>query len=184
MRYFIGFLVVILLLIFLIVLIVSGTGPKQTLNRAKALPDYATTDALASMSIAGPINAQSLHNSVVITVGREQVVYQQVQGYDNNVVRTQTYANTEASYDAFLRALNVAGFVKGNSEKALANEQGVCPLGQRYVFALNEGSKQIQRFWSTSCGTRTYGGNTSMTLTLFQAQVPDYSTLTQNVQLN
>jgi hypothetical protein len=184
MRYFIGFLVAILLLILLIILLVSGNSPKKAVTSFKTLPSYANTDAVASMSIAGPINADSLHASVAVSVSRTQVVFQQMQGYNNTVVRTQKFANNEASYDAFLRALDLAGFTKGNSDKALSNEQGVCSLGQRYVFALNQGNTQLQRFWSTSCGTRTYGGNTSITMTLFQAQVPGYSSLTQNVRLN
>lgn len=184
MRYFIGILVAILLLILLIIMLVSGNTPKKAVTSFKTLPSYATTDAVASMSIAGPINAESVHASIAISVSRTEVVYQQFQGYDNTVVRTQKFTNTEASYDAFLRAIDLAGFTKGNSAKALSNEQGVCALGQRYVFALNQGDTQLQRFWSTSCGTRTYGGSTGTTITLFQAQVPGYGTLTQNVRLN
>jgi hypothetical protein len=183
MRYFIGFMVTIFLLILIIFLIVTG-GSKTPKVTARQLDSYATTSAIASMSIAGPITAQSTHNEVLISVGRDQVTYEQISGYDNNVVLTKTYENTEASYYAFLRALNTAGFTKGDRAKAVANEQGICPLGQRYVFALDQDGTQLQRFWSTNCGSHTYGGNTSTTLTLFQAQVPDYNTLTQNVQLN
>ncbi len=184
MRYFIGFLITIALLILLIVLLVTGGGSKTPKTTPKQLDSYSSTDAVTTATIAGPITAQSTHNEVVISVGRDQVVFEQIQGYDNTVVNTQSYDNTEASYYAFLRALNTVGFTKGNTDPKLANEQGICPLGQRYVFEVTQNSKDLQRFWSTSCGAKTYLGNTNTTLALFKAQVPNYSLLTQNVQLN
>ena len=62
--------------------------------------------------------------------------------------------------------------------RSSANEKGYCPLGNRYVFEIIEGGDAIQRYWATNCANRkTYKGNLSLTLMLFQAQVPDYNTL-------
>lgn len=183
MRYFIGFIITILLLVLLIILLVSGFGTQRKAIPTRSLPSYASTDSMAQATIAGRITSQQTHNVIIVSVTRDEVVYEQQVGYDGEVVKRQTYPNTQNSYDAFLRALAVAGFNKGNSNKNLQNSQGICPLGQRYNFDLTENSKDVFNFWSTSCGTRTYGGNTGMTLTLFQAQVPNYSTLVQNVQL-
>jgi hypothetical protein len=185
MRYFIGFFVTIVLLILLIVLLVNG-GSNSNAHKTtpKALDSYSSTDAVTSSTLAGPINAESLHNSIVISVRRTQVVYQQVQGYNGNVVNTVTFTNSEASYNAFLRALNTVGFTKGDANPKLTNSQGVCPFGQRYDFAVKDNGNTIQHYWSSSCAIGTYHGSTNATLSLFQAQVPDYLTLTSNIQLN
>jgi hypothetical protein len=81
-------------------------------------------------------------------------------------------------------SLSHAGFTKGNADKALSDERGYCPLGSRYIFELiDENGKTIERYWATSCGKpKTYQGNVSLTRSLFQAQVPDYSRLIQQDQ--
>lgn len=161
----------------------SGGRPKNKEVTQKSLDSYSSTSAITQATIAGPITAQSTYNEVVISVGRDNVVYQQIQGYDNHVVNSQTFTNSEASYEAFLKALNTADFTKGNTNPKYASAQGYCPLGQRYTFNLIDNGQQKINFWSTSCGVKTYGGNTSLTLALFQAQVPNYNDLTQGLAL-
>ncbi|HVV66789.1 MAG TPA: hypothetical protein VHB72_01805 [Candidatus Saccharimonadales bacterium] len=187
MRYFIGFLVTIGLLIILVVLLFSGGGgpnskkPKTT----KALTDYASSNAVVRMTIDGPINADTNHTAVRVTVGKDDATYQQIQGYQGTVVNTQSYANNENAYSNLLYALGHAGFTKGDNNKLLANEKGYCPLGKRYVFELLDGNNTVERYWTTSCGSaqpRTYKGNTTLTISLFEYQIPDYFTLTQSLQ--
>lgn len=136
------------------------------------------------MTIDGPITAQSTHNQVRVSVNRDTATFQQLVGYDGTVVNSKSYSNTTNSYDAFLRALAHAGFMLGNTNPAITNPTGYCPLGNIYSFELiNEGAI-VQNFWTTSCGSpKTYNGNTSLTISLFRSQIPDYSTLAQNTGL-
>ena len=61
---------------------------------------------------------------------------------------------------------------------------GLCPLGDRYVFEFKQDGKELERYWATNCGgTKTYSGNVSLTLALFQAQIPNYNDLVQSISL-
>lgn len=185
MRYFIGFLVTVGLVIILIILLFNGGGKSRVPNTTKTLTDYATTDSNVSMTIAGPINAVSLHQELRVTVDSNNVTFEQIAGYDGQVVNTQVFANTDSAYDAFLHALQHAGFTRGDNAPALKDDVGFCSTGQRYIFELNDSGKQLQRYWASSCGNpKTYQGALNLTMTLFQAQVPDYSNLASSPQLN
>lgn len=190
MRYFIGFLVTIGLLIVLIVLLLTGGGggskeaPKtsEKPRTVEQLAQFANTDAVARLTIDGQINANQSHQAVRITVSQSDVTYEQIQGYEGTVVNSQTYASNQSAYNNFLYALGHAGFTRGDDSKLLANEKGFCPLGSRYVFELIQGNSDIERYWATSCnGTKTYKGNVPTTLNLFQLQVPNYTDLTQDL---
>lgn len=184
MRYFVGFLIAIGLIILLIFLLVSGGNKPKNPVTPRTLPSYATRDSEVSMVLDGPVNSQQEHNQIRITVDRNAVIYQQIRGYNDNVVNQQTFANTQAAYEVFLRALDHAGFTKGNRSPELADERGYCPLGQRYIFELQDSGDRLERFWATSCGKpKTYLGVTSLTVTLFQNQVPGYDNLTASIQL-
>lgn len=184
MRYFVGFMITIGLIIVLILLLFRGGGSPKVPKTTKALTSYSTTDAEVRLTIDGPINADQIHQQVQITVGQDDATYEQLTGYNGAVVNSQSYANTETAYNVFLHALAHAGFTRGDISKQLADERGYCPLGDRYIFELIENGKDIERYWSTSCGKpKTYKGNTNFTLTLFQRQIPDYSTLTQHLSL-
>lgn len=193
MRYFIGFLVTIGLLIILIVLLLTGGHggnnpspvPQKPVTTSQ-LAAYANTATVARLVIDGQINANQTHTALRITVGENDVTYEQIQGYQGTVVNKQVYANNQSAYSNFLYAIGRAGFTRGDNDPKLANEKGFCPLGQRYTFELMDGDRDIQRYWGTSCGgsaPKTYKGNLDLSITLFQLQVADYQTLTQNVQL-
>jgi hypothetical protein len=184
MRYFIGFLVTVGLIIILIILLFSGSGKPKVADTARSLNSYASTDAQVSITIDGPVNANSLHQQVRVIVDSNDVTFQSIAGYDGNVVNSQSFANTENAYNVFLHALTFAGFSKGDINPALRNETGYCSLGNRYIFELTQDGKNLQRYWATSCsGAKTYLGNVSLTLTLFQAQVPNYNELTSGISL-
>jgi hypothetical protein len=184
MRYFFGFLVAIGLIIFIIILMFSGGGqPKNVLPKGQALESYATTDAVVRMTIDGPINAAQDHEQVRIIVDSNEVVYQQIKGYNSEVVNARTFDNTEASYYSFLRAIGFAGYQSGDTSQALKDEKGRCPLGTRYIFDMDQAGKSLEHFWVTTCGgAKTYLGNLPGTIQLFQQQVPDYGTLTANLE--
>lgn len=182
-RYFIGFIAIFGLITLMIILIFHGGGkPKPT---PRTLESYATTDAQVRLTIDGPINADQIHQQVQIIVSNISSTFKQIQGYQGNVVNQKSYASNVNAYTNFLAALGHAGFTSGTNNPALKNEMGYCPLGSRYIFELQQDGQDIERFWSTSCGSpKTYAGNTGLTLTLFQAQIPDYNALTTNLSIN
>jgi hypothetical protein len=184
MRYFIGFLVTILLIILVIFLLVRGGGKPKVTTTAKTLDSYATTNAEVRLTIDGPVNADQIHNQVRISVDRDNSTFEHIKGYQGNTVKMQRYPNNQAAYATFLLALAHVGFTKGNPDPALRDERGYCPTENRYIFELRQDERDIERYWATGCGNpKTYLGNVGLTLDLFRAQIPDYATLTQDAEL-
>lgn len=185
MRYFIGFVATVGLIILLIILIFHGGGSKPKVPvTQKTLASYATTDASAVMIADGPIGADQNHEQVQIIVSNSDATFEHIKGYQGNVVKTQNYANNTAAFTNFLFALDRAGFTNGSNASALKDERGFCPLGDRYIFSLRQGGQTLERYWATTCGgTRTYLGSFDLTRELFQNQIPNYSTLIQDVTL-
>lgn len=183
MRYFI-YIIVTLGLLFLVIFLLFHGGKKPATPQltAQTLPGYASSDAEAIMTIDGPVNAVQNHTQIRVTVGRDAVTYEQLQGYSGDVVKTQQYANTQDAYAVFLISLARAGYTKGDNNPKATDERGFCPLGDRYVFQFTQDNRDLQRYWITSCGgPKTYFGPLSLTVRLFQLQVPNYPELTSGI---
>ena len=184
MRYYIGFLITIGLIFVLIFLLFSGGGKKGGPTVTAPLISYANTSSEVRLTIDGPINADQIHGQVRITVNQYTVTFDQIQGYDGTVVNQKQFNNSENAYNVFLHALNIAGFTEGDSRSSLSDERGYCALGDRYIVELIQGGNDLERFWATNCGgTKSYGGNLTLTLDLFEAQVPNYQTLIQTTNI-
>lgn len=183
-RYTAGLIAAFGLIIIIIFLIFHGGGKSKVSNTTKTLDSYATTDAEVELTIDGPIVADQNHQAIKIAVSNDSVTYQAIQGYQGSVIKEETYPNNVNAYTNFLFALERAGFTEGDNASDLKNNLGYCPLGDRYVLELNQDGQDIENYWSTSCGSpNTYKGNLSLTLTLFQDQVPNYSSLASNVNI-
>src|SRR5690349_10170178 len=102
MRYFIGFLITLGLIIILILLLFTGGDGAKKPKTPRSLASYSTTDAVVRLTTSGPINADSLHNEIRITVGKDDATYEQIQGYEDHVVNTASFANNESAYNNFL----------------------------------------------------------------------------------
>lgn len=184
MRYYIGFLIAIGLAIVLILLLFAGGGkPKSvvSIRHPHTLNSYASTDAEVSLTVDGPINADSLHQSYKVSVSNSEVNYEQFQGYNGTLVSSTSYANNENAYYAFLSALTVAGFTSGNRNPALSDNTGRCPLGTRTNYRLMQDGQTLENFWSSSCGGGTFLGNRGLTTQLFRAQFPQFGKLTKTI---
>lgn len=186
MRYFIGFLVTVGLLILLIIILVGGGGKKAEVPKTnKSFYDYSNTNAEVKLTASGPINYDGDHQQVQIIVSQNTVVYNQIRGYDGQVTKGQSFPNNEAAFSNFLHALYRVGFTTVDTNPDLKDERGYCPQGNRYVFELVQEGHSIERAWVTSCGgTKTYLGQPSTTLQLFQAQVPNYQELAGSTNYN
>ena len=182
MRYFIGFLVTIGLIVLVFVLILRGSGSNGPLPQSVNLGDYSNTNAVAQLIIDGPITADQTHREVQLDISANQASIDIFQGYQQSVLNSKSYVNNGTAFSVFLHALQQANFTKGDSSKALSDERGICPAGDRYIFSFtNDSGKQLLRYWTTTCGGGTFKGNLATTLYLFKRQIPDYDTLTSNV---
>ena len=175
MRYIIGFLAFIMLIIILVSLLFRGGGKPKVPTTTRALDSYAASGGEVDMTIDGPINAAANHEQIHISVDRDNAVFEYIKGYEGNVVKMQSYSNDQTAFEVFLLALARAGFTQGNNLPALKDERGYCPLGNRYVFELKQNGRSIERYWATACGKpRSYLGATDLTIQLFRAQIPDF----------
>ncbi len=183
MRFIIGVLITLGLIILVLVMLFHGGG-KSTLPKTLILSDYAHNDSVAKLIIDGPITSQQTHQELEIDVSSSNVNFTLYSGYQRNVVKSQSYDNNDDAYTDFLKSLQVEGFTKGSTSPALKDERGVCPLGQRDIFSFTNDQNQLMRFWSTSCGGGSFKGKTATIISLFQKQVPNYSDLLDNTNFN
>lgn len=177
MKYFFGFLASIGLIVFVFILIIrgfSGGGSKK--NVPAPLTDYTNTSVQMQYTIDGVINADQEHQALRITVDQNEAKIEVLRGYTPAIADTKTYPSNSDAYGAFLRALDVAGYTKGNSDSSKKDERGYCPNGFRYSFDIIDGSSTKQHYWTTSCGGGTSKGNSNVIRSLFQQQIPDYGT--------
>ncbi len=184
MKYFLGFLAVITLVVVVFIIVLRGfTGsaekPKQQLN----LMDYVNSQTVVRYTVSGPVSADPKHMEYRITVGRDASTIEVVQGYQNNVIKAQTYDNNTAAYADFLRALQLQNFTKGNVDDSRSDDRGVCPNGNRYTYEVETAGETKQRYWNTSCGGGTFLGNGANIRALFQRQIPDFGKLTADISL-
>jgi hypothetical protein len=183
MRYFIGFLSVFALVLLVLLLIIRGLSGDDSDKNQRKLSDYARSDTVMRLTIDGPINADTEHQGVRVTIGRSENSVEILQGYRRIAVASQTYANNEQAYITFLKALQLLGYTRGNPDENLRDERGYCPEGDRYIFEIKTGSQEIQRYWRTTCKEGTFRGDTTPVINLFQAQIPDYAEFTKDVEL-
>lgn len=184
------FLTIILGLVLIFTIFTRGGSNKTQTKKEKPQPpkplvltDYIERDSKVVFTVDGQVVADEKHQAVRITVGRSSKQIEILQGYQGNVIKSQSFDNNQQAYDVFLRALSRLGFAKKRST-TVTDERGVCPTGQRYISQIIDNNDQVLRTWSISCGSGgTSGAVTPSVLSLFQKQVPDYSKFTSGVAL-
>lgn len=192
MKYFIGTVIIIFLILIGAVILVSRShnGNGSSTNSAKGkdtavtLTDYARSGTRVIFTTDGIINGDDKHRAIRITVSGSLREIEILQGYDGKVINSQTYDNDSSAYDVFLHALNTANFTSEVKNAKPADEKGSCPTGLRYYYDLKDGGDTVKHLWSTSCGgIGNFGGSPSLTRQLFRQQIPDYGKLTGGVSL-
>lgn len=181
MRYLFAVLGVIAIGILAVVLITQNSGNSNTTKPGAKptvkLVDYIDKDnSRVVWTLQGKVVGEDQRRAIRITISSDERRIEILDGYEQTVERSKTYENTQAAYDTFLRALNLAGFTL---ERKVSNtdERGVCPLGNNTIYDLQEGDNQPVHLWSSSCSSAlgTAAGGTGLIQRLFQAQIPDYS---------
>jgi len=188
MRYFIGVVVIVILTIFAIVMLVTrgpSTPNGQSGDETITAADYATRNSEVVFIQQGRLVGEESRRSVRVTVTPSLRTVEELSGYDQQVVRSQSYPNTQAAYEYFLRALDIAGFTR-ERESQIEDERGVCPQGTVYVQSLAEEGREELRLWSSSCGRDqrgTAGANPVQIRQLFQNQIPEYNVFVRPIRL-
>lgn len=183
MRYLLGLLGIIGLVIVVVVLIIRGFAGDDTAKDQKPLADYTQTSAVMRLTVEGPINAESQHQAVRVTVGRAEAKAEILQGYHQSVVNSVSHPNNEAAYGVFLRALDLLNFNAGSDDPKLADPRGYCPDGNLYTLQIYQDGREIQSYWRTSCKQGTFGGELAKITDLFEAQIPNYGNFIKDVEL-
>ena len=184
MRYIVGFFITIGLIILILVLLFrGGDSPVAPVKKPLSLPDYTYTGAVARMIVDGPVVGDQKHNEIQIDVSQDSVTMNVYQGYQQTLLRSQTYSNNTTAWAVFLRSLQRAGYTLGDTSSALRDERGYCPVGTRSIYSLTNNGSDVMRFWRTSCGQGTAKGQTATFRYLFQKQVPDYSKLVAGINV-
>lgn len=187
MKYVIGVIAVIIVTILAIVLIInrdSPDQPNQTGRQAVSLYEQAKDGGTVSYTVEGKVVGDEERRAVRITVGSSTRKIEVLRGYNETVEKSQTFTNTSAGYEEFLKALELAGFSR-KRDYTPKDERGVCPLGRRYIYEFEKPGEDTVKTWSTSCSPQqgTFGGVSTTVRQLFQNQVPEYNKFTSGVRL-
>lgn len=189
MRYILGVFGILVLMIFAVILFSRrGTNNTptsvQTGNKQVVLANYEDKPATAILTIRGEVTGDEQRRGIRISVTDQERVLEILKGYNETVESRQSFPNNDNAYANFLSALDAAGFSRELATD-IKDDRGICPLGQRYDYKLQDGSQEVFRFWNTSCGSKqgSFGGNGIMVRRLFQNQIPDYRQLTRGVEL-
>lgn len=185
-RFIVAGVVIFVLFISLIWFFASrGDRPKQDvgINRVTNLVDYANSGATVRFTQNGQINAREDHRVLQITVGQNERTIVVFDGYQGNVLKSQTLLNDQDAYRAFLAALQNSGYTRPQIASRNIEPLGACPTGIRYNYDIISGMDVKQSLWSASCSkTRgTFAGNASQVRTLFQRQIPGYGDFVKGV---
>lgn len=181
MRYGIAVLVAVFLLIIGSVVIISrsiGSGPAQVESaRVTKVAEYsASDDARVSWTVQGPLVGDDEYQAVRITISQDKRVAEFLRGYALRVENRVEQDNSPEGFVAFTRALDEAGFGQERNVEQ-ADERGVCPTGNRYVYRLTEGSNEVMRTWSDDCDDDNgpFAGPDAFEVhELFRMQITDY----------
>jgi hypothetical protein len=187
MKYVIGVIAVIIVTILAIVLIVNrdtNPQPNQTGKQAVSLYDQAKDGGTVSYTVAGKVVGDEERRAVRITVSDESRTVEVLRGYNETVEKSQSFSNTSAGFEEFLKALENAGFSRKRTYDP-EDERGICPLGRRFIYEFEKSGEDSLKTWSTSCSAKqgTFGGVATTVRRLFQNQIPEYNEFVSGVKL-
>ncbi len=185
MRYIFITLGVVLLIIFGVVIFNRGDSkPHTPAQKMATMMDYASNSNTSVVyTVSGPITGNENHRVTQISVSSSSRTITVYEGYQNQALGTQTLPNNQAAYQAFLAALNQANFLRKKVVPASVQPESICPTSNRTSYVINDGAKEVLNSWSATCTSNgSFGGNVSLTATLFQNQIPGYGNFVAKYQ--
>ncbi len=183
MKYFIGVLVILFFFIVGGLLFFNRDKAPEVLSDAKdnSLAQHAeNSDSSVSWTKKGKIVANEDFYAVRVTVTSSQRTIEVLKGYNETLVRRETYPNNKEAYSVLLKALDNLGYSK-TKDATYSEAEGACPTGYRYLYKLESSMETPVDSWSTSCSTRdgTFDGTASTVRRLFQEQISDFNEITK-----
>lgn len=181
-----------LFIVFVIIAIAIGgnatkTDTAPTKPAAIKLSDHSGRESEVKLTITGPVVADENHNSIRISVTQSLRTIDVIKGYQGSVVKTKSYVNNQAAYEAFLKALDTAFYASEriNSKDRVTDESSSCATGSRYALDFGDGFELKSHHWTSTCteSRGTFGGNISKITSLFNLQFPDYYEFTSGLGL-
>ena len=174
--------------IFLLVRLISGGNdnqPKQPKTTQVQKVNKLSSDGQSvSYTVYGRLVGEEDRRALRITITGSERKLEVLQGYDESVLKSDSFSNKSSAFNEFLSALENAGFTRRDTV-IKTDDRGLCPLGNRYVFETQFNDNSKIRTFSTSCSAKnvSFKGERSTIDTIFKAQIPNYSGLTTNISL-
>lgn len=143
-----------------------------------SITDFVNNLSEATYTKRGRIVADESHESLRITISQNQRTIEHLSGYDETVVKKQTYGNNGDAYEEFIYALKLLGY-ENKKESITDDSRGVCPNGYVFRYAFSNAGDTILSHWRSSCGS---GSTTSTGFdSLFEKQIPDYNEFVRDI---
>jgi hypothetical protein len=155
-------------------------------NQTKQPPnkDFIKDTNRVSFTVQGKLVGEEERRAVRIIVTPSERTIEILQGYDETVIKTQTFSNKQSAFDTFLRALDNAGFDVYDKEINI-DERGACPNGKRYIYTADFNDNSKLRSWSASCSkTGSFQGDNGIVRLLFENQIPEYPKFISGTRLS
>ena len=189
-RYVLWLIGVLIIIIILVLIFASITKPKSTSNTPtvtspSSLSSYADTDAVVTYTVQGVIQGNEQYRAITIIVSKTARTVQVMQGFQGQILKSQTTPNNPQAFKQFLAAIQTEGFLSVRKNPPVSNIEGQCPLGNRYVASSSNIPNVPNNLWSTTCGSKqgTWAGNVTSVGRLFNLQIPNYSQFVSDVAL-
>lgn len=183
MKYVFGVLITLFVLLIGALFVFGGNDAPSDAVSKPVLQDYAKGNTRVVMTTYGRLVGEDERRAIRISISATERRVDVLGGYNETVVSTKSFANTQAAYDNLLSGLSRAGFMSEKSS-TIEDPRGVCPTGKRYEYKVTSDFKDVSSLWSNSCDkTGTLAGSRKQITTLFEAQIPEYDDHVKGVKL-
>lgn len=160
--------------------------PEQTNQQQQATPapKKLKTDARSvTLIVQGELVGEEARRSIRTTITQSERRVEVLQGYDEAVAKTQATANKQSAYDAFITAIEQAGFTSKNKENT-QDFLAACPNGKKFVYRVTYVDNTTDEAWSSTCSKQgNFTGNDNLIRSLFESQIPEYKKFVSGVRL-
>lgn len=159
--------------------------------QASVVPEVAQKEGVKLISttsdyeVRGVINSVEQHRILKMSINKDRRAITIYRGYGRQVVKSISLPNTKASYNQFVRALEISGFTTVNNKAQYDSPDGVCASGFTRTYDLLNGPETISSLWQSTCGNNqgTSAANANEIHNLFRAQFPNYDRFTLSLNI-
>lgn len=165
----------------------NSPSPTPSVNVGKQALVQTTSDYSVRMTVRGPLVADENYRTYAVAVSPSARTMTTYKGYGAQQIDNSQLANTPASYEQFVYALNRAKLMDGTPSTGDASDtRGICATGTLYTFDVLQGSNVVQSLWTSTCtgSPGSLKANLSQVTNLFSKQIPNFAGLLQKSNSN